>query len=94
VLIDLPGLDEDAIEIRLDGDLLIVAGEREFDHDYDDAEDFTRLDRPFGPFQCRIPLVHGADLDRATAKYKRGVLKVRLPRTAETTRRGVRIELD
>lgn len=93
VLVDLPGVEEDAIEVRLEDGVLIVSGARDFDHDYDDAEDFTHLERPFGPFACRIPVVREADLNGATAKYKRGVLRVRLPHPSHASRLAYRIDL-
>ncbi|MFI5386328.1 MAG: Hsp20/alpha crystallin family protein [Fimbriimonadales bacterium] len=79
VLIDLPGVDEDEIDIDVKNDSLQVTAGREFDHDTEDAEEYTKLGRPYGVFGCSISLPKNADPDGMTAKYKRGVLKVRIP---------------
>jgi HSP20 family protein len=80
VYIDLPGMDEDDIDIASNEESLIVTGVREFDLDSEDPEDFVRIERPYGAFQCVVPLPCPIDFDLATARYKRGVLKVRLPK--------------
>ena len=78
--IDLPGIDEDEIKFIWKPELLVITGSREFDHDTEDAEEFVQLQRSFGPFLCRIPLDNTIDIDRASAKYRRGVLKIRMPK--------------
>src|SRR6476646_3563573 len=44
VLADLPGIDEDEIDIQMVGDVLSISGERSFDHDKEDAEEYVRLE--------------------------------------------------
>lgn len=80
IYVDLPGIDEDALKFHWEGKSLLMSGFRDFDHDREDAEEFVRLERPYGEFQCRIDFQEEVDADQATAKYKRGVLKVRLPK--------------
>ena len=91
VFADLPGVDEDHVMIEVLPDELILAGEREFDMDREDPEDYVRLDRPYGPFELHIPLPHPVDPNEATAKYRRGVLRIRLP-FAERPYRGRRVQ--
>ena len=79
VLIDLPGVDEDDISIEANEGTLCVSVSREFDHDAEDAEEYTAMHRPYGTFACTVSLPTNADGDGMTAKYKRGVLKVRIP---------------
>lgn len=80
VFIDLPGVDEDELKFNWNPDMLTIGGSREFDHDAEDAEEFVQIQRTYGHFACRIPLDSSVDIDRASAKYRRGVLKVRIPR--------------
>lgn len=77
--LDVPGVDEDEISIKEVGQTLVVRVPREFDHDTEDAEEYTRLERPYGTFEGIIALPNNADCDGMTAKYKRGVLKIRIP---------------
>ncbi len=79
VAVDLPGVDEDEIGIDVVGDVLHVVVERGFDLDNEDPEDYTKIGRPYGVFTCTVPLPESAEAEAMTAKYKRGVLKVRIP---------------
>ncbi|HTQ10735.1 MAG TPA: Hsp20/alpha crystallin family protein [Fimbriimonadaceae bacterium] len=79
ILVDLPGVDEDEILIEAKNGTVYVSAPRDFDHDNEDAEDYTRLDRPYGEFHCEVPLPELAAPDEMTAKYRRGVLKVNVP---------------
>lgn len=80
VFADIPGVDEDEISLNFSEGVLRISAIREFDHDGEDAEEFPRIERPYGRFSCCIDLGQSADFDHATAKYRRGVLKVRLPK--------------
>ncbi len=79
VFVDLPGVDEDDISVAVESRALNISAERDFDHDNEDAEEYTHLGRPYGMFFCAVALPPNADTDNMTAKYKRGVLKVRVP---------------
>src|SRR5579862_4626374 len=79
ILVDLPGVDEDEMVIAAVGKHLEIVADREFDHDTEDAEEYTHLGRPYGTYVCKVALPGNADTDGMTAKYKRGVLKVRIP---------------
>lgn len=86
VLVDLPGIDEDTVCIDFHDKLLVISGEREFDHDREDAEEYTRIDRPYGAFRFEVPLEEPVDVNEISAKYKRGVLTIMVPRQPKSTR--------
>ena len=79
ILVDLPGVDEDDIEIEAKNGAVCIDAPREFDHDNEDAEEYTKIERPYGTFRCEVTVPADAVLDEMTAKYKRGVLKVQVP---------------
>jgi HSP20 family protein len=80
VFLDLPGVDEDSVDVAADGGTLRICGERDFDHDAEDAEEFSEINRIYGEYLFETPLPSDAVAGEVTAKYKRGVLKVRVPR--------------
>lgn len=92
VFADIPGMDEDDIDISIDGGALVVSGTRDFDLDSEDPEEFVRIERPYGTFRCIVPLPAPIDFELATARYKRGVLKVRLPKPVLSVRRVIGAE--
>jgi HSP20 family molecular chaperone IbpA len=80
VYVDLPGVDEDEIQVEIDGNNLVISGSRDFDHDNEDAEEFVHIGRGYGQFRIRIELPQDIRPEQIQARYKRGVLKVRIPR--------------
>ncbi len=78
---ELPGLDRDDIEILAQDEYLVLRGEKKLEKK-DDEHGCFRLERAFGSFQRILPLPEGIDLDRAEAQFDKGVLTLRLPRTA------------
>jgi HSP20 family protein len=80
VFLDLPGVDED--EILLEGfeASLRISAPRDFNHDHEDAEEFIRLERPYGHFETVLTFAKPVLWHHITARYRRGVLKVRVPK--------------
>ncbi|GGY38427.1 Hsp20/alpha crystallin family protein [Parvularcula lutaonensis] len=92
IVVDLPGLDEDDIDVSVTGNLLTVRGERREERD-EDERGFVVHERTIGTFYRSIPLPPGIDPDKAKAEFKRGVLKVRIPKTADAAGHTKRIEV-
>ena len=86
VSVDLPGLDENDIEVNATDDMLTIRGERE---EKTDKDGFTSQSRR--SFHRMIPVPPGVDPEKAEAEFKRGVLTVTLPKTEEAKARVKRI---
>jgi HSP20 family protein len=78
VLLELPGIDQDDVEIQVDGDLLVVKGERKGLAARPDR--FHRMERSHGPFLRSFKLSDEVDPDRVTAQMREGVLRLELPK--------------
>ncbi|NOY81186.1 MAG: Hsp20/alpha crystallin family protein [Kiritimatiellaeota bacterium] len=92
VTAELPGVDEKDIEVRLDGDTLIIRGEKH--EEKEDAENgWFRSERSYGAFVRSVPLPAEVDPERAEASFRRGVLKVTLPKLKTARDDGRRIEV-
>ncbi len=79
---ELPGMDEKDIEVSLGSDSLTIKGEKK-DEKEDRGKDYYRMERSYGSFSRTIPLPVEIDTDKAEATFKKGVLKIRLPKTAK-----------
>lgn len=78
VLVDLPGMDDiNQVQLRLDGQNLLIKGTIPSRHDRLHA---SVSERPKGEFQRSIPLGARVTRHQASARYRRGVLEVRLPK--------------
>jgi HSP20 family protein len=74
--LELPGLRLEDIDLRLEGDELIVKGERRMEGE--GGEQFHRVERSYGKFARRFPIPSAVERDSVEAKYDNGVLTVAL----------------
>lgn len=79
---DLPGMNEDDVQIEIKDNVLTVSGERRSEHE-DKQESFYRAERSFGHFARSLTLPDGVDPDSVQATFEKGVLEVRVPKPAE-----------
>jgi HSP20 family protein len=89
---ELPGLEPEDINITVDRNCLNISGEKRAEKE-DQGQHYCRVERSYGSFQRSIPLPDELDEDKIDATYKRGVLKVTVPKKAEYKRQSKRIEI-
>jgi HSP20 family protein len=92
IVLDLPGIHREGLDVGLDDSRLTIRGERVAVT----AEGATarRAERPAGRFARSFSLPDVVDRQSITADYKDGVLQLRLPkRTQEQQARRVKIEI-
>ena len=90
--LELPGLDQRAIELRVDGDELVVEGERRMDREAP-AEQFHRVERSYGKFSRRFRLPSTVDRDQIQAKYRNGVLAIVLPKKDSARPKAIKVPI-
>ena len=82
---EIPGVDKDGIDLSLNGRILTICGEKKQKKEASD-EHYHRVESSFGFYRRTIELpadVDGSDVD---AKYKNGVLKIKLKKTQRIIR--------
>lgn len=90
ILIDLPGIDRDALDVEITDNRLVVRGERAQEED----ELKRRGNRPSGRFLARFgPLPQVINQSRIAAEYRDGVLRLHLPKRAPEQSGRVKIEI-
>lgn len=89
IVVDLPGIDRDALDISIDDNRLWVRGTRTIEQD-----PRQRMERPQGNFLRKFgPLPPTIDQQAIKADYKDGVLRLTLPKRAEQKSRRVEIKV-
>ncbi len=89
--IDLPGLSQKEIEVRVEENTLIIQGERRLIKEALD-ENYIQIERPYGTFRRVFNIPRAIDQDNVKASYKDGVLQVILSRRQEGQLKQVFIE--
>jgi HSP20 family protein len=88
---DLPGVSQNEIEVRVEENTLIVQGERRFIKEVLD-ESYIQIERPYGTFRRTFNLPRTIDQENVKASYKDGVLQVILPKRQEAQLKQVLVE--
>lgn len=87
---DMPGLEKENIDIEMQGNTLVVTGERK--QESDRSEGRSRfVERRYGRFERSIRLPQDVKADGIEAEYVNGVLKVAIPKSAESSRQKIKI---
>jgi len=79
---ELPGVNDSDIDVSLDGDVLVIRGEKKFETT-DDKENYHFVERSYGTFQRALQLPCPVDHDKVRADFDNGVLTVTLPKCEE-----------
>lgn len=82
---DLPGMQQDDIDISVQNNLLTLQGKRVVEYETQTGQNghgYQYTERASGTFCRRFTLGAAVDTDKITATYKAGVLEVHLPKTA------------
>lgn len=81
ICLELPGVPEDDISIRIDRNMLTVSGEKKFERQHK-GRDFFFSEFSYGKFQRSFRLPEDADEDHVQATYTDGVLNITVPKKA------------
>jgi HSP20 family protein len=93
VTVELPGMEEKDLEVSLVEGALTIKGEKSEEHE-EEKGDVHRSERQYGMFERTIPLPSEVDADKVQASFKKGVLKITLPKTkeAQSNRRVIPVQ--
>ena len=89
---ELPGLEPEDIHISLDHNTLTISGEKRAEKE-EKGKRFYRVERSYGSFHRSIPLLNEVNEDEIDAAFKRGVLKIKLPKTQVAQQQSKRIAI-
>ena len=78
VTAELPGLKKEDVKVQIDGDTLVIEGERKQEKE-EKREGYYRSERSYGKFYRSILLPEGAKADQTAAEFNNGVLEVTIP---------------
>ena len=90
--IEVPGIDEKDIDVRIQGNTLTVHGERKLEKE-EKEENFRRVERQYGSFTRSFTLPGSVDLGQVSADYDKGVLKINLAKKAEAKPKQIKVNI-
>ena len=90
--IEVPGIDEKDIDVRLENNALPVHGERKIEKE-EKEENYRRVERQYGSFTRTFTLPTTVDAEKVSANYDKGVLKIALPKKAEAKPKQIKVNV-
>jgi HSP20 family protein len=88
---ELPGMDEKDIEVLLTDNVLTIRGEKRAEHQDEGRQYWT--ERYVGQFERRLQLPAEVQADEVKATFKKGVLRLEIPKAPEVQARSRRIPI-
>jgi len=90
--IEVPGIEEKDIDVRIENNTLTVHGERKFEKE-EKEENFRRVERQYGSFTRSFTLPNTIDAEKVEATYDKGILKVQLAKKAEAKPKQIKVNV-
>jgi HSP20 family protein len=90
--IEVPGIDEKDIDVRIENNLLTVHGERKFEKE-EKEENFRRVERQYGSFTRSFTLPSTVNAEQVQANYDKGILKIQLGKKAEAKPKQIKVNV-
>jgi HSP20 family protein len=90
--IEVPGIEEKDIDVRIENNTLTVHGERKFEKE-EKEENYRRVERQYGSFTRTFTLPSTVDSENIQADYDKGVLKVKLAKKAEAKPKQIKVNV-
>jgi HSP20 family protein len=91
--LEVPGLEENDLDVRVENHTLTVRGERKFEKE-EKEENFHRIERRYGSFYRAFTLPSTVDNESVQANYNAGVLKLELRKKAEAQPKQIKVNAE
>ena len=89
---ELPGINPDDVEIRVEDSTLYLKGERKFEKEVKE-ENLHRVERSYGTFTRSFALPNSIDADKVKAEYQNGILTLTMAKREEAKPRSIKINV-
>jgi HSP20 family protein len=89
---DLPDLNPQDLDIRVENNILTIRGERKFENRVRE-ENYLRLERAYGSFSRSFSLANSVKSDAIKADYRNGVLTLSIPKREEAKPKQIKVNV-
>ena len=91
--LELPGIDPKSVQVNLQGDLLVIQGERNEEREETQGK-YLKREHAYGSFQRSVQLPYHVQSDKVKAQYKNGIMTIVLPKAEEHVGRQIPVEVE
>jgi HSP20 family protein len=90
--LEVPGMKQEDLDIRLENNTLTVRGERKFEKE-EKEENFHRIERRYGSFYRAFTVPTTLNTENVKADYDAGVLRIELEKRAEAKPKQIKVQV-
>src|ERR1700732_3541052 len=87
---DLPDVNPQNLDIRVENNILTIRGERKFESKVNE-DSYLRVERAYGSFSRSFSLANSVKSDAIKADYQNGVLTLSLPKREEAKPKQIKV---
>ena len=91
--LEVPGIPEKDLDVRVENNTLIVKGERKLEKE-EKEENFHRIERRYGSFFRAFTLPTSVETENIDASYENGVLKLELKKKPEAQPKQIKVNIN
>jgi HSP20 family protein len=91
--VELPEVDAKDVDIQVEANQLTIRGERKLEK-AEDRDGYHRIERTYGVFSRTFTLPSTVDTEHISAESRDGVLRLVLPKRAETKPRQIKVSVE
>jgi HSP20 family protein len=92
VKMDLPDVNAQNLDIRVENNVLTIRGERKFENKVNE-DNYLRVERAYGAFSRSFSLANSVKSDAIKADYQNGVLTLSLPKREEAKPKQIKVNV-
>ena len=90
---DLPDVNPQDLDIRVENNVLTIRGERKFDKKVNE-DNYLRIERAYGSFSRSFSLANSVNADAIKADYQNGVLTLSIPKREEAKPKQIKVNVE
>ena len=90
---DLPDVNPQDLDIRVENNILTIRGERKFENKVNE-ENYLRVERSYGSFSRSFQLANSVKSEAIKADYHDGVLTLSLPKREEAKPKLIKVNVE
>ena len=89
---DLPDVNPQDLDIRVENNILTIRGERKFENKVNE-DNYLRIERAYGSFSRSFSLANSVKSEAIKADYQNGVLTLSLPKREEAKPKQIKVNV-
>ena len=89
---DLPDVNPQDLDIRVENNILTIRGERKFDSKVNE-DNYLRIERSYGSFSRSFSLANSVKSEAIKADYQNGVLTLSIPKREEAKPKQIKVNV-